>query len=214
MDLSYVTLNLDKATKAVKDWSTVTKAGITKVKMVGTWNSSYQHSFDADYYSGNEKITSIDLSGVTGSDGYNLPSSFCQTCSSLSEVKLPNDLESIPSCGFFYCLNLKKIDITPSVISIENKAFGSCRSLASIELPSKMETIAREAFYNCSGLKKVVCNATTPPSLAEDVFLSTPSDKVLYVPDETAVKVYKASEKWYAAFGDNIKPISEMPEDE
>jgi hypothetical protein len=60
----------------------------------------------------------------------------------------------------------------------------------------------------------VVCNATTPPSLAEDVFLSTPSDKVLYVPDETAVKAYKASEKWYAAFGDNIKSIKELTEDE
>jgi hypothetical protein len=208
IDLSYVTLDLDKATERVIDWKSVVNAGITKIKMVGAWNSSYQHKF-----SENRKITSIDLSGVTGLDKDNLPDSFCYNCSSLSELKLPNDFKYIPYYAFNCCSNLKTIDIPSSVTSIDNGAFGSCSSLESIELPEKLDKIGMNAFYNCKSLKEVVCNATTPPSLDVDVFRGTPDDKVLYVPDKT-VEVYKASGKWYAAFGDNIKSIKELTEDE
>jgi surface protein len=223
MDLSYVTLNLGEATAAVTDWSSVVNAGITKVKMVGAWNSSYRHSFSAITYTDNAKITSIDLSGVTGLDNSNLPSYFCQVCSNLSEVKLPNDLKVVNSNMFQYCSNLKEIDIPSSVTSIGDYAFYGCSSLESIELPQGLETIYSYAFRNCSSLKKVVCKATTPPKLREAIFDYTPDDKVLYVPDD-CVETYKTADAatsrfviyvaWKDVFGDNIKPISEMPEDE
>jgi hypothetical protein len=189
VDCSWVTLNLNNANMYainVTDWSKYTDSGYTKVRLIGVWSDSY-HSF-----SYNSKITSIDLSGVTGLDNSNLPYYFCFMCSSLSEIKFPNDIKYIPYDGFSECYNLKKIDIPSSVTSIDKRA-----------------------FYNCKSLEKVVCNATTPPALGTYAFDNTPADKVLYVPDETAVKAYKADTNWSAAFGeDYIKKISEMPEDE
>jgi hypothetical protein len=226
LDLSYATLNLDEATAAattVTDWSSVVNAGITKVKMVGAWNSSYRHSFSAITYTDNAKITSIDLSGVTGLDNSNLPSSFCSGCSNLSEVKLPNDLKVVNSNMFQYCSNLKEIDIPSSVTSIGDYAFYGCSSLESIELPQGLETIYSYAFRNCSSLKKVVCKATTPPKLREAIFDYTPDDKVLYVPDD-CVETYKTADAatsrfvvyvaWKDVFGDNIKSIKELTKDE
>jgi hypothetical protein len=219
VDLSYVTLDLDEATKAVKDWSSVVNAGITKVKMAGEWNSSYQHSFSAMAYTDNAKITSIDLSGVTGLDKVDLPSFFCYNCSSLSELKLPNDLISMPDYGFYDCSNLKEIDIPSSVTCIGQGTLKYCSNLASIELPQELKTILDFAFQECSSLRKVVCNAKNTPGLGYDIFHNTPKDKVLYVPDG-CVEAYKAQtssygiDTWSSVFGDNIKPISEMPEDE
>jgi hypothetical protein len=210
VDLTYVTLDLDLATEAavtVDDWSLVVNAGITKVKMAGEWNSSYKHSFNRS------AVTSIDLSEVTGVNN-NLPQAFCGSCSSLKEVKLPENVSYIPYGAFQNCYVLKEINIPSNVESIDTYGFMYCYGLESVELPKNLARIEFRGFCGCKSLSKVVCYATTQPTLGTSVFDSTPADKVLYVPDETAVKAYKASANWYAAFGDNIKPISEMPEDE
>jgi hypothetical protein len=126
-------------------------------------------------------------------------------------VKLPKDLKHIPTYGFSDCINLKKIDIPSSVISIWAGAFYNCSSLTSIVLPQNIEKIKDYVFRNCANLGKVVCYATTPPTFDTSAFDNTPSDKVLYVLDDY-VSAYENS-SWKSYFS-NIKPISDLTEDE
>jgi hypothetical protein len=211
IDCTWVTLNLNEASSAVTDWSKYTDSGYTQIRFIGVWNDSYRHSFAADTNTGNSKITSIDLSGVTGLENLYLTDLICSNCSSLSEVKLPKDLKHIPTYGFSGCINLKKIDIPSSVISIWAGAFYNCSSLTSIVLPQNIEKIKDNVFRNCANLSKVVCYATTPPTFETSAFDNTPSEKVLYVPADY-VSAYENS-SWKNYFS-NIKKISEMPEDE
>jgi hypothetical protein len=228
IDVTYVTLDLSKATAAVTDWSSFTGNGITKVKMIGEWNDSYQHKF-----SGNTKITSIDLSKATGMEVVSVPTGFCDGCTGLIEVKLPDNLKSIPSQAFYRCSALTAINIPEGVTSIGYGAFRNCSSLDNIKIPNNVTSIASftfdfcyklstieipegltniytRAFGYCKSLSKVICRATTPPTLDTLPFYESSNSKTLYVPDE-AVSDYKADTNWSAAFGDDIKPISDLP---
>jgi hypothetical protein len=213
IDVTYVTLDLSKATAAVTDWSSFTENGITKVKMIGAWNDSYKHSFNNQNSSGNIKITSIDLSEATGMENVTLPTMFCYGCTGLIEVKLPDNLKSIPPQAFSGCSSLESINIPSNVQLLKKNIFYQCYKLSTIEIPEGLTDIYSQAFGSCTSLSKVICRATTPPTLDILAFHGTPSDKTLYVPD-SALDAYKASTNWYAAFGDNIKPLSDLPTEE
>lgn len=210
IDVTYVTLNLSKATTAISDWSSFTNNGITKVKVIGKWNDIYQHRFSGYMNSDNSKITSIDLSKATGMENITLPMVFCAKCTGLIEVKLPDNLPNIPSNAFYGCSSLESINIPSKATYLGNQVFGDCIKLSTIEIPEGLSVIYSQAFVGCTSLSKVICRATTPPTLDKTAFDGTSSSKILYVPNEEAVKNYQANERWYAAFGENIKPISEL----
>lgn len=63
-------------------------------------------------------------------------------------------------------------------------------------------------FKTCVIQRMVINNATVPPIQYRPTFTTT-NVTSLYVPDE-AVDLYKAAESW-SAFGDKIKPMSELP---
>jgi hypothetical protein len=205
IDCTWVTLNLNKASSADISWYGYTDNGYTQIRFIGVWNDSYQHRF-----TGNSKITSIDLSAVTGIK--ELPLSFCSRCTALTTVKLPTSgLKTISEAAFSYT-SIEGIQLPTSVETIDKYAFESCSKLKSIELPAGLNTIGDYSFKGCSNLKKIICNATTPPtSVGSDAFSSLPEGCVLYVPD-AVVGIYEA-DGWTSYFS-NIKPISEMPEDE
>jgi hypothetical protein len=182
--------NLDKATEPKIFWSDVVGAGYTKIKVIGAWKFTTNFLFDSSNCADNEKITSIDLSGVTGLD---MISSFFSKCTSLSEVKLPEDLNRITDYTFY-----------------------GCTSLEEIEIPAGVGVIGLCAFQGCTKLKKVICKAITPPTLMAYSFNDTPEDKVLYVldgyvqayKDATAPDSYSIT--WSSVFGNNIYPISDL----
>jgi hypothetical protein len=213
IDASYVTLDLSKATATILDWSSFAENGITKVKMIGAWNNSYQHSFNNQNSSGNIKITSIDLSEATGMENVTLPMMFCYGCTGLIEVKLPDNLPHIPSYAFSGCSSLESINIPSKATYLRNYVFENCIKLSTIEIPEGLTNIYTRAFSGCTSLSKVICRATTPPTLNTLAFHETPSDKTLYVPD-SALDAYKASTNWSAAFGENIKSLLDLPTEE
>jgi hypothetical protein len=181
--------NLDKATTRKWDWSDAVNAGYTKIKVIGAWQSTKDFAFNTYGYAENSKITSVDLSEVTG---LNMVSSFFSNCTSLSEVKLPEDLKRITDCTFY-----------------------GCTSLEEIEIPAGVGIIDLYTFHGCTKLKKVICKAITPPSLFYS-FGNTPDDKALYVldgyvqayKDATATDEYYVT--WSSVFGDKIYPISDL----
>ena len=138
--------------------------------------------------------------GVTSIDNYAFAG-----CRNLVAVPVPESVKSIGVYAFQNCNSLTIIKIPEGVTSILNNAFQDCNSLASITIPASVTSICSHAFWGCSGLTSIICNAATPPAIADlwtinDVDRSIP----IYVP-AASVEAYKAAEYW-SEFA-NIQPI-------
>ena len=147
-----------------------------------------------------------------------------QSCSKLKIVNIPS-AHTIVDQAFFQCTSLETIDL-PSVNAIRSSAFNGCSKLKSVYL-YQYQSLG-SVFPNCYSLTKIVLradkvcplsnvsqfnncyhisgtvNATYNPDGLKDGFF--------YVPD-TLVEDYKAATNW-STYADQIKPLSELPEEE
>ena len=98
---------------------------------------------------------------------------------------IPDGVTSIEVDAFSGCTGLTSIDIPESVETIGWGAFSFCIGLTSITIPSGVTDIFGSSFYGCENLSVVVCQATTPPNLGDEVFEGISQDAVLYVPSGT-----------------------------
>ena len=109
--------------------------------------------------------------------------------------------------------NLGKITTIPNGYNDFRGCFRSQKSLTYAKLPNTLTSIGNYAFNDCSALVTFICNATTPPTLASNVFNNTPiasKTGTIYVPD-ASVDAYKAATNW-SQYADIIKPLSEYTE--
>lgn len=96
-------------------------------------------------------VTAGDLKGATyiGYDAF-------RSCSRLTNITIPNSVESISSSAFYGCSSLTNITIPNSVTSISDFVFRDCSSLTSITIPNSVTRINYSAFYDCSSLTSIV----------------------------------------------------------
>ena len=88
-----------------------------------------------------------------GYDGYDGAFS---GCTSLSKVKLSNNLTIIEAGTFHDCTSLKEIVIPDSVTEIGESAFSGCTSLAKVKLSNNLTIIEAETFSGCTSLAEIV----------------------------------------------------------
>lgn len=72
-------------------------------------------------------------------------------CTSLTTVKLPNNLTALH--GFEDCTSLTEIEIPASVTKVQANAFKNCGKLTAITLPEGVTSIGENAFAGCSELR-------------------------------------------------------------
>jgi hypothetical protein len=82
-------------------------------------------------------------------------------CSSLTSITIPEGVTNIGEDAFFNCRSLTKINIPMGVTSIEDGTFWSCSSLSNITIPEGVTSIGNRAFLGCSSLT----NITIPESV-------------------------------------------------
>lgn len=104
------------------------------------------------------------------------------------------DVSSAITSGEVTTTDLVEVEIGDCVTTIGDNAFWNCRSLTSIEIPDSVTRIGDYAFKNCSNLTSVTVNATTPPTLGNNVFTDT-NNCPIYVPCES-VDAYKTATNW------------------
>lgn len=102
---------------------------------------------------------------------------------------------SIGKDAFASCFSLTSATIPEGVTSIAGWAFLNCTALTGAEIPTTVTGIGESAFSGCSSLAGVTVLATNPPTLGTNVFLSTASNLVIYVPAES-VDTYKEASGW------------------
>ena len=73
---------------------------------------------------------------------------------------IPNTVVSINNLAFYFCRNIRSINIPNTVTFIGAEAFGCCYELESVTLPDSITTIYEETFSNCRSLKEIVIPST------------------------------------------------------
>ncbi len=108
-------------------------------------------------------------------------------CSNLVHVKLPKSMTSIPHGIFKGCTSLVSVDFPEAATNIEMYAFDDCKSLTNLILPNSIVNITLAAFEGCTNLQRVVI----PPSVtgfpnddtvgAYDMFPDSPRTLIVYI---------------------------------
>ena len=80
----------------------------------------------------------------------------------LSEINIPNNVETLGESCFSYCSNLTNITFDNTIITrIPDECFSNCTSLLSITIPDSVTSIGMSCFYTCSNLSSI----TLPDSI-------------------------------------------------
>ena len=85
-----------------------------------------------------------------------IESSAFENCTGLETITIPNSVHTIGNHAFEGCTSLREIEIPYGIQTIEYNTFEGCTSLETIEIPDSVQTIGQAAFKNCSNLKNVV----------------------------------------------------------
>ena len=112
--------------------------------------------------------------------------------SKITEITLPESLESIGQYAFRYCRDLETIEIPANVTSLQSQTFEECgirsitltngklnkigtycfwkcKNLSEITIPESVSEISTKAFNECTGLTKVTLGNNLT-SMAKDIF--------------------------------------------
>ena len=83
----------------------------------------------------------------------------------VEEITIPDTVEEIGERAFSLCVNLKKVNISPSsqLKKIGDRAFFQCELLHTFNLPTELEEVGEEAFSGCLDL----INLNFPQSLVK-----------------------------------------------
>ena len=100
-------------------------------------------------FSSNEALPGIDAVLPQVPDG------LFYGCSSLTDVTLSDDIETIGNNAFEGCSSLETISIPDKVTTIGDNAFEGCSSLENLELPNNLLSIGDNAFGYCYSLENL-----------------------------------------------------------
>ena len=96
-----------------------------------------------------------------------------QNCKGITEVSIPNSVETIEQWAFYGCESLKSVTIPDNVTKIGVTAFAYCTSLESVTLGKGITKIEGSMFHSCtalttiSGLEQIIY-------VGYNAFLNTP----------------------------------------
>ncbi|MBR1677730.1 MAG: leucine-rich repeat domain-containing protein, partial [Clostridia bacterium] len=106
--------------------------------------------------------------------------------SEMSELAVPEFIESIGDCAFAYCQNLKKVILPNGLKNLGASAFACCDKLEELNIPSGITRIENAMFTGCNSLniniqlhiteirEQAFCHLEKPITLSKDVAITGP----------------------------------------
>lgn len=83
-----------------------------------------------------------------------------------------------------------------SVTAIGNNAFYKCINLSTVTIPSSIDKIGIMSFAYCAELDTIFCEATTLPTLGNDVFYDVNQQGCYLIVPEESLDLYKSANIW------------------
>lgn len=91
--------------------------------------------------------------------------------------------------------NLSNVNLPNTIESISQSAFSRTKGLSTITLPESLIKIYHNAFWSCDDLTRVICKALIPPQAGGTAFEGQYYKTTLYVPVEV-LEAYRTHEVW------------------
>ena len=112
------------------------------------------------------------------------------------EWNLPAALEYVGEYAFAYCYNINgNLRMPKNVRTVKGYAFAQCHSMTGVELSPSLVEVENRAFYQCVKLRTVRAKSFVPPVLGTEVFQGTSANLNIEVPCISADR-YRRSEEW------------------
>ena len=163
-------------------YDTATKQGHSPFALITTINSftfgDAVTAIRAQFLRGSTGLTEIVVPNQVQSIG---KSAFIQ-CTSLTSVSLPNSLTSLSSYVFYGCTALPSIELPAGVTTIQEYTFYGCTSLLSVTLSSGLTTIGEQSFRNCTSLEAITLPSTLT-AIGERAFDGCTALTSIHIPD-------------------------------
>ena len=138
-------------------------------------------------FAGCTNLTQIDIPDTVDSIG----DYAFDHCTALEYIKLPKQLERLYVSVFYYCSALKEIILPDTVTDIGTATFSGCTKLERIHFNGKTN-IAADSFKACEALKEIVIDSVEPAVLNAVIHSNT---QRIVVPKES-IRAYKNAEGW------------------
>lgn len=165
-------------------------------------------------YKGFEEIPALGT-GVGSVNGTASPVSYFNKY--LEKVNIPSPAYKLSNRCFESCIKLNLKELPENITYLEPFAFVRCLAITKQVVKGNITYIAQNVWRYCSNLKTIVFegNTDTIPQTNAAQFYFTPIESgtgYIYVHDNL-VDAFKSSTNW-SVYADQIKPISELPEEE
>lgn len=113
----------------------------------------------------------------------------------ITELIIPQEVESITSSAFCECGSLEKVTLPNTLKLMGSSCFELCPNLKEVNIYSNLE-IGSWCFGSCSQLSTINIYSDIPPSVQTDPFYKTyPEYMILHVPEGTK-ETYEKADVW------------------
>lgn len=100
----------------------------------------------------------------------------------IKSIKTPYGIKLIQSHAFSDCTELTEVDLSDSIIRIDDSCFENCQNLRHIKLSANLSVIGSNSFNHCESLEKIDLPETLK-YIDEKAFASCTSLTTLVIPD-------------------------------
>ncbi len=174
--------------------------GCTSLATISLSDGKFANTISTSAFEGCTSLTQI-VVGAKNNETMSVGSNAFKGCTALKSVKFNDggNQISINNSAFEGCHTLSTLTI-PSTISrglyIYSRAFYGCVALAEVNLGYSIQSIGENAFYRIAGALTIICQASTLPNGAAQMFPISPTvDLTIKVPSKY-VDAYKAAQYW------------------
>ena len=118
---------------------------------------------DANAFQDCANLVSVELP-LSLTDGMNaaIGASAFRNCSSLNNVYIPGNVQTIDQSAFQGCTGLTAVYLSDGLQRINQQAFFDCTALRTITIPANVVLVDQQAFGNCGSLKEVYFTGNAP----------------------------------------------------
>jgi len=125
---------------------------------------------------------------------------------SIAPLLEKSNLNVLGTYAYRYCTKLRDINLG-NATTIPTYGFDNCINLLSITIPATVTEIGNQVFRYCFMIKDIHIQATTPPTIGTNVFLSANNYYTIYVP----VGTLSAYQTAWSEYADHILEEGQTP---